>query len=61
VDQPSQNLINLIAPTAQLIPSLDLITVLGPVLQQATVSVLKAEASPTVAAETAVGKLLEAP
>jgi ABC-type glycerol-3-phosphate transport system substrate-binding protein len=61
VDQPIQNLTDQIASSAQLIPSLDLITVLGPILQQATVSVLKAETDPTVAAETAVEKLVEQP
>jgi len=57
VSSPSQTLVNQIAPTARLIPSLDLINVLGPVLSPAVVSVLKAEAAPTVAAETAVQKL----
>jgi maltose-binding protein MalE len=59
--QSSQNLINQVAPTARLIPALDLINILGPVLQQAIVSVLKAEADPTTAAETAVTKLNEQP
>jgi len=57
IHKPSQTLVNQIAPGAHLIPSLDLVTVLGPILQQATVSVLKAEADPTIAAETAVEKV----
>jgi len=56
-DQPSQNLVSLVAPSAQLIPSLEIVTEVGPVLQQAVVSVLKAEADSTTAAETAVEKL----
>ena len=60
-DESLQAFVNQIAPTAQLVPSLDLITVLGPVLQQATVSVLKAEADATIAAETAVEKLTKQP
>jgi ABC-type glycerol-3-phosphate transport system substrate-binding protein len=59
--QPSQTLVNQIAPYAHLIPPLDLVVALGPVLQQATVSVLKAESDPTVAAETAVEKLINSP
>jgi ABC-type glycerol-3-phosphate transport system substrate-binding protein len=54
---PSQTLVDKIAPTARLIPSQDIVSILGPILQQATVSVLKAEADPVTAAETAVGKL----
>jgi ABC-type glycerol-3-phosphate transport system substrate-binding protein len=59
--QSSQNLINQIAPSARLIPTFDLVNILGPILQQATVSVLKAEADPTTAAEAAVTKLNERP
>jgi len=54
---PSQTLVSQIAPAAQLLPSLDIVLTLGPALQQATVSVLKAEADPSTAAEIAVGKL----
>ena len=50
-------LLEQIVPTAQLIPSVELISVLGPVLQPATVSVLKAEADAVSAAQTAVEKL----
>jgi len=59
--QPSKTLVNQIAPAARLIPPLDLFTTLGPILQQATVSVLKAEAGPTVAAENAIQKLADSP
>jgi multiple sugar transport system substrate-binding protein len=61
VSQPAQELVNLVAPSAQLIPSLDLVVLTGPVLQQATVSVLKAEADPTTAAEAALEKLNNPP
>ena len=56
-DQLSQNLVNLLAPSAQIIPSLEIVIEVGPVLQHAVVSVLKAEADSTTAAETAVEKL----
>jgi len=57
-DNPSQKtLFEQIIPNAQLIPSLEVITILGPVLQQATVSVLKAEADAVTAAQSAVGKM----
>jgi ABC-type glycerol-3-phosphate transport system substrate-binding protein len=58
---PSQTLVNQIAPNARLIPPFELINILGPILQQATVSVLKAEADPTTAAETAVSRLNDQP
>ena len=48
---------NQIATSAHLIPSLDIVVEVGPVLQQAVVSVLKDEADFTTAAETAVEKL----
>lgn len=57
-DQPSQALVGQVAPGAQIIPSLDIVTAVGPVLQQAVISVLKAEADSTTAAETAVEKLI---
>ena len=56
-DQLSQNLANLVAPSAQIIPSLDIVTEVGAVLQHAVVSVLKEEADSITAAETAVEKL----
>jgi ABC-type glycerol-3-phosphate transport system substrate-binding protein len=52
-----KTLLEQIAPTAQLIPSFEVTTILGPVLQQATVSVLKAEADAITAAQSAVEKL----
>lgn len=52
-----QTLLNQIAPTAQLYPSQAVINLLGPVLQQAVVSVLKAEMDATTAAQTALDKL----
>ena len=52
-----QTLLNQIAPTAQLSPPQEVIDLLGPVLQQAVVSVLKAEMDATTAAQTALEKL----
>jgi len=51
-------LLSQIAPTAELIPSPDLVAALGPVLQQSVLSVLKAEADAAAAAQTAVEKLV---
>jgi multiple sugar transport system substrate-binding protein len=50
-------LLEQIAPSAQMPPSFDVITILGPVLQQAAVSVLKAEADAITAAQAAVEKV----
>jgi ABC-type glycerol-3-phosphate transport system substrate-binding protein len=52
-----QNLLNQVALSAELIPSLPMLTTLGPVLQKATVDVLKQEASPITASETAIESL----
>jgi len=52
-----KTLLTQIAPNAQLMPSLEVTTILGPILQQATVSVLKAEADAVTAAQSAVEKL----
>jgi multiple sugar transport system substrate-binding protein len=52
------NLLNGVTPSAQLIPSLDVLTALGPILQGATVDVLKEQADPATAAETAIKKLV---
>jgi ABC-type glycerol-3-phosphate transport system substrate-binding protein len=57
-DSPgSPAMIHQIASSAQLIPSLDIVTELGPLLQQAVVSILKAETDPAAAAEAAHEKL----
>ncbi len=56
-DQSLQSVVNQIAPRAQLIPSLEIVKTVGPVLQQAVVSVLKAEADSITAAEAAIEKL----
>jgi hypothetical protein len=56
-DQPLSSLMNRIATSAQILPALDIVIEVGPVLQHAVVSVLKAEADSTTAAETAVEKL----
>jgi len=56
----AQSLLDRITPSARLMPSLDVITAIGPVLQQATVDVLKEQADPITAAETAA-ELLSTP
>lgn len=52
-----QTLMNQIIPTAQLIPSLDVVTTLGPVLQKATVAILKEQVDPVTAASAATEEL----
>ncbi|MFN2153202.1 MAG: extracellular solute-binding protein, partial [Anaerolineales bacterium] len=52
-----QALLNQIVPTAQLSPSQEVIDLLGPALQAAVISVLKAEEDATTAAQTALEKL----
>ena len=52
-----QTLMNQAALSARLIPSQDVLTALGPVLQQATVDVLKEQADPVAAAEAAVERM----
>jgi multiple sugar transport system substrate-binding protein len=46
-----------VAASARLIPSTDLITSLGPPLQEATVAVLKEQSDPQMAARTAIDKV----
>lgn len=52
-----QSIIRQVAPTAGLVPPLDVLTTIGPVLQKATIDVLKEEASPINAVETAIDSL----
>ena len=52
-----QTLLNLVAPSARLTPSLDVLTALGPVLETATIDVLKETAGPVTAAEAAIEQL----
>jgi len=52
-----QTLLNLVAPSARLMPSLDVLTALGPVLETATIDVLKETAGPIAAAEAAIEQL----
>jgi ABC-type glycerol-3-phosphate transport system substrate-binding protein len=52
-----RTLLNRVTPSAQLIPSLDVLTALGPVLQGATIDVLKEQADPATAAEAAIEAL----
>jgi multiple sugar transport system substrate-binding protein len=53
-DSSLQALVNRIAASARLIPSTDLLTSLGPPLQQATVAVLKEQSDPQMAAQDAL-------
>jgi len=53
-DSSLQALVDHIAASARLIPSTDLLTSLGPPLQQATVDVLKEQSDPELAAQTAL-------
>jgi ABC-type glycerol-3-phosphate transport system substrate-binding protein len=55
-----QTLLNQVAPSAHLEPSLDVITALGPVLQKVTVDILKDQADPVTAAVDAA-EMLSAP
>jgi ABC-type glycerol-3-phosphate transport system substrate-binding protein len=52
-----KTLLSQIAPTADLIPTMDVLTALGPSLQKATIDILKEQANPDVAAEEAIGML----
>jgi multiple sugar transport system substrate-binding protein len=54
---PSQAFISQISISTQVVPSLDVLTSLGPVLQASTAAVLKAEMDPVTAAEDAVARL----
>ena len=53
-DSSLQAMVNRVATSARLIPSTDLLTSLGPPLQEATVAVLKEQSDPQMAAETAL-------
>jgi ABC-type glycerol-3-phosphate transport system substrate-binding protein len=54
---PLKALVSQIAPSAQLVPSLDVLTGLGPVLQSATMDILKEQTDPISAAAAAAEKL----
>lgn len=56
-DNSLQTLVNRIATSARLIPSTDLLTSLGPPLQQSTVAVLKEQSDPQMAAQAAIDSL----
>lgn len=56
-DSSLQALIDRVAASARLIPSSDLITSLGPPLQEATVAVLKEQSEPQMAAQAALEKV----
>jgi len=56
-DSAMTALLNQVIPSAQLIPSLDIVTTLGPVLQKATVDILKEQVDPVTAASAAVEEL----
>jgi ABC-type glycerol-3-phosphate transport system substrate-binding protein len=52
-----QSLFNQVIPSAQLMPSLDIVTTLGPVLQKATVDILKEQTDPITSAAEAIEEL----
>jgi len=52
-----QTLLILVAPSARLMPFLDVLTALGPVLETATIDVLNETAGPIAAAEAAIEQL----
>jgi ABC-type glycerol-3-phosphate transport system substrate-binding protein len=54
---PPKTVVSQIAPSAQLIPSQDVLAVLGPVMQKSTVDILKEQADPDSAVQTAVDSL----
>jgi len=54
-----QTLLALVAPSAQLISSMDVLATLGPPLQSATIDILKEQANPASAAEEAVSALAQ--
>jgi len=56
-DSTLRGVVGQIARSAQLIPPTELLASLGPLLEQATVNVLKAESTPSSAVETALEKL----
>jgi ABC-type glycerol-3-phosphate transport system substrate-binding protein len=55
---PLQALVSQIVPSAELIPSTDVLATIGPVLQQAALSVLEGSAVPAGAAQSAVERLI---
>jgi len=54
-----QTLLALVAPSAQLISSMDVLATLGPPLQSATIDILKEQANPASAAKEAVSALAQ--
>ncbi len=54
---PERALASQIVPAAQVLPPLELLSILGPILEQATVDVLRQQAAPAEAAEAAVESL----
>jgi multiple sugar transport system substrate-binding protein len=54
---PFKTVVSQIAPSAQLIPSQDVLAVLGPVLQKSTVDILKEQTDPNSATQTAIESL----
>jgi len=52
-----RSLVNLIVPSAQILPANDVLAVIGPALQKATVEVLKEQTDPKAAAQQALDSL----
>ncbi len=56
-DSPLRGVMEQIARSAQLVPPTDVLASLGPLLEQATVDVLKAESTPAAAVQSALAQL----
>lgn len=54
---PLQSLVGQVVLAAQIIPSTEVLTVIGPALQEATIEVLKQQMDPPAAAKLAVGRV----
>jgi hypothetical protein len=50
---------NSVGPAAQIAPSSEVLTLLGPALSQSTVNVLKEQTDPATAAQNAIERLAE--
>jgi len=55
---PLHGLLSQVAPTAQLIPSSDILLTLGPLLEQSALDILKEQTDPATAAQNAIEKLI---
>jgi ABC-type glycerol-3-phosphate transport system substrate-binding protein len=56
-DAQTRQVMNLISSSAQILPPLDLLSSIGPALEQAVVDVLKAQSDPQSAAQSALNQV----